>query len=177
MKVWVSVSTPLRLTGVLPLPPSIGRAPGVKVAALIIGKAAAEVIAVAEVVIDLDQAGVVESRGADVDDVVIGADGVGQGPEVQESFGDGVSNLGALSEGGDEGEAGGRGDLAELFVRGEEERFVFLDRAANGAAKLVAVERRLGALGFVDEEIRGVEIGVAEVFEKRCRGWRWCRSW
>src|ERR1022692_871821 len=52
--------------------------------------------------------------------------------------------------------------MAESFVVAEEEQFVFRDRTAEGAAKLISAERSDIAL---IEEIPGIERAVAEEFK------------
>ena len=127
-------------------------------------------ILIAEGVVDLDQAGVVESGSADVSDVVdcgTGVRGVGSGPELKQRLGDGVSYLRTFGSGWHARRTHSRIDLAEAFPRGKEESFVPAYGAAECRAILIAVEGILDAAQFVGEEVRGIEIGIAEVFEGR----------
>src|SRR5580700_3102157 len=94
------------------------------------------------------------------DSVEIRGAGGGHRPEIQEwlNAGDGS---GARSIVGNESRGGLVQVLAEAFVIGKHESFVVVQRAADGGAELVALERWSGAW---IEEIGGVEGVVAEKF-------------
>src|SRR5260370_23236488 len=71
-----------------------------------LGPTARETVLIAEVVIDLDEAGVVEGGGGDVCGVVDGcAGGIRRRPELEKRFRDRIGNQGALGGGGDAGPA------------------------------------------------------------------------
>ena len=117
--------------------------------------------------VDLQNAGVVERVGGDVGDVIGGADAVGRGPEFEQGFRDRVGYGGTLGVGGDARGTYGRVHLPEAFPRSEKERLVLMDRSAESGAVLVAVQRVLGATEFVGKEIRRIEVRVAQVLEDR----------
>ena len=83
--------------------------------------------------------------------------------------------------GGEDGEAAGYRwiVLAQALIVGEEEELVLEDRSAESAAELVPAQQltRYGGVGVpVIAPVVGVELVVAEVLEKRCRGTGWCRT-
>src|SRR5689334_21876129 len=63
--------------------------------------------------------------------------------------------------GGAKSVSGGAVDLIRFLVRGEEEEFVFLDRAAKHAAILILINRQLRLAVRITEPIVRVQSGVA----------------
>ena len=142
-----------------------GQGAGSEGSALIIGEPDAQVGVVAEVVVHLDQARMVESGGADINDKIIRAGGIRRGPELQQRLRNGVGDLSALCGGRYQGQAWRGRYLPELFIGSEEKSLVFLNRAAHRPAELIPVKRRLRAARLVHEEIGCIEVRIAEIFE------------
>src|SRR5579872_90142 len=106
-----------------------------------LGPTAGEAVPIAEVVIDLEETGIVEGGGGDIGDVVDGcAGGIRRRPELENRFGDRIGDHGALGGGGYARRTHGGIHLAKAFPGGEEESLIATDRTAGIGAELVAVK-------------------------------------